>query len=298
MRFKVGAMVAVLGIAASAQANGAMGLGLEMWDLRYWLAYVVAMVALEAWLIGRWLKISWIKSAVISIVANAVTGGLGAASGFFAPFLHISIIGSSANPSPFPNAIALLTLFAIPSGWIESIVWRWATRTKDVWPFVKHVLLVHLITVPIGLAILLIPERPYPGLEITTAYGRRAALYNVSIALENYVRAYEALPGSQTVDGLARELVPHSFSNDSDMTVALHHGTFSRFSTGDSWQHPFEINPELVGMPLIIDEKAEEQWVWYLRTPDMGTGYRWGLVIDLNTGDVRPESDSASLGDK
>ena len=65
---------------AACRANGAMGLALELWDPTNWVFYVGATVALEAWLIGRWLKFGWAKSVGVSVLANAFTGirrGLG-----------------------------------------------------------------------------------------------------------------------------------------------------------------------------------------------------------------------------
>lgn len=295
MRFKVGAIASILCLATVARANGAMGLGLEMWDLRYWYAYVVVIIALEAWLIGRWLKVSWIKCILISVLANAITGWLGAASGFFAVFLHISIIGSATNPSPFPNAIALLTLFAIPSAWVESVVWRWAEKTEDIWPFVKHVLIIHLITVPVGLAILLIPDRPYPGLEATTTFGRRLTLMSVTRALQQYVSVYEVLPPSDTIDSLAEELQPFTIYKEREVTAALHYTVFNRFSIRDSFDYPFEINADLVGTPVPMNWDVDEEWIWYLRTPEEDSGFGWGLVVELNSGQVKFERDATIL---
>lgn len=298
MRFKVGAIVAVFCIAASAQANGAMGLGLEMWDLRYWFAYVVAIIALEAWLIGRWLKISWFKCILISVLANSITGSLCSVWNPLASLLHWNIVGSQTNPSPFPNAIALLTLFAIPSGWVESVIWRWAAKTNDVWPFVKHVLMVHLITVPVGLVILLIPEHPYRGLEATTDYSRRRDVMRVEQALQDYVMVNESLPKSNAVKGIASELAEFAMNRDEhELALTFYVPELTRFNTGERWEHPFEVNPDLVGKHLDTEYGGvgEEDWVWYIRRPDTGIGYGWGFVVDVNSWNIKFEHDFEKL---
>jgi len=45
-------LLAICCLPVSAHANGAMGLGLELWDLNYWFAYVAAIIVAEAWLTG------------------------------------------------------------------------------------------------------------------------------------------------------------------------------------------------------------------------------------------------------
>ncbi|MCH7904617.1 MAG: hypothetical protein IH944_08645 [Armatimonadetes bacterium] len=299
MRFKAGVAALILCLATVAQANGAMGLGLEMWDLRYWFAYVVVMVGLEAWLIGRWIELSWTKSVLLSIGANAITGVACGAGGLFAPFLHMSFVGSRMDPNPFVNAVVLLTVFALPSAWLESVVWRWAKKPEDVWRFVKRVLVVHLATVPVGLAILLIPEHPYQGMEAMTDYNRRTKVRRIERALQQYVMVNEALPESKDVRGLARELEEHSMNYDeNEIVLVLHRPELTRFSTGERWNHPFEINPELVGKRFDggpEDMIEEEKWVWYVRRPDVGTGYGWGLSVELNSWTVKAEFDEVIL---
>lgn len=300
MRFKVGLLLAAALLASTAQANGAMGLGLEMWDLRYWFAYVVVIIGLEAWLIGRWHNLSWTKSVLLSLGVNALTGSLCSVLNPLAPLFHYSFVGSLENPNPFMNAVVLLMVFALPSAWLESIVWRWAKKPNDVWQFVKRVMIVHLVTVPIGLAILLIPERPYLGLEAMTDYNRRMNARRVERALQDYVMVNGSLPNSSDLRGIVRELEEYVRDyNEQELMLTFYRPEFTRFSTGEKWEHPFDINPDLVGKRVegeyeeITEE--EEQWVWYIRRPDQGTGYGWGIVVDLNTWMVKTEYKAVTL---
>ena len=150
-------------------ANGAMGLGLEQWDPGIWLTYVAVMIVYEAWAIGRWLRFGWWASLAISLGANALTGVCCGLGGLAAPFLHTPFVGSIANPNPLLGSVALLAVFALPSALVETAVW--ATIAKRLFEplgkpsLLSRVLLVHAIGVPLGLAVLILPARPYLGTE-------------------------------------------------------------------------------------------------------------------------------------
>lgn len=78
-----------------------MGLGLEMFDLRYWFAYVAVMVGAEAWLIGRALKLKWGESVLKSMIGNVITGVFCGGMGCLAPFWHQSFVNTPDGPNPF-----------------------------------------------------------------------------------------------------------------------------------------------------------------------------------------------------
>ncbi len=142
-----------------------MGLGLELRHLPIWAAYCVAMVLAEAFFIGLKIGFSGWESLGISLGANFATAWICATGGCFAPFLHSTFIGSRANPNPFLNAATLLLILAFPSALIEGAVWSSFLRRKGSireWSVVGRSLGVHLVCVPLGMAILLIPERPLP----------------------------------------------------------------------------------------------------------------------------------------
>lgn len=286
-------------LAAGAQANGAMGLGLEMFDLRYWFAYVAAMVVLEAWLIGRWLKLGWLASLAVSILANFLTGVLCGGMGCFAPLLHGSYVGSQTNPNPFMNAVVLLSGLALPSAYVESYLWRRAVKSPDHWPVIKRCLVVHALTVPLGLAILLIPERPYRGAELTTQWHRRMHLRHVARALAEAVADRNAIPAESDPAKLIQDISTYIDSEVSrdELELALYEPRFSRFSMGESRKEPLEINRALLGLKIPPQsDGSEPKWTWFIRSRDVGIGYRWGIAIDVGYGEVKLTRDRKELG--
>lgn len=292
-------LAAVL-LAPSASANGAMGLGLEMFDLNYWFAYVVVTIGLEAWLIGRYVKATTFASITVAIIANLLTGVMCGGLGCIAPFLHYPIIGSFADPKPFPNAVALLTIFAVPSAFLEMILWERACLEKNKFRNYRHILLVHLATIPVGLAILLIPERPYIGLERMTMGNRRiTTVMEARRALETYVALRGHLPVGKTPKEITAELSSvNSTREDSSGHLALslwYEPQFSRFSFGETVNHPFEVNQHLVGLSIANIEGREEQWIWYVRHRSL-SGHAFGLKVEVNYGQVAQSFDAKDLG--
>ncbi len=284
MKARFWVVCAVVLIAPSASANGAMGLGLEMFDLTYWFAYVVVIIALEAWLIGRYVKATTFSSIVTAIIANLLTGVFCGGLGCIAPFLHYPIIGTLDNPRPFPNAIALLTLFAIPSGLMEMILWERAALVKNNFKNYRYIVLIHLLTVPVGLGVLLIPERPYRGLEAFTMGARRQSLRDAETALTVYISEHGRLPLGNSPKEILREL----YRFDPDLKESDWYAPqFSRFSLGESFEHPFEMNPRLVGLRFTeYVAGPDENWVWYMRYRSSG-GHGFGLRVDVNSGQVQ-----------
>ncbi len=276
---------------SSAHANGAMGLGLEMFDLRYWCAYVLATVIVEAWLIGRYLKLKPGVSMLCSVLANAVTGAM-CSVGCLAPFLHMTLVGSYTDPKPFANAVALLFAFAIPSALVEAIVWERATREKGNRKHVRWIVFVHVITVPLGLAILLIPSHPYRGQEIQARYFRPNARRTVE-PLQNYITEHQQLPAGTSPRDVLRTLK----ALDPEVSeIAWFAPSFGRFSMGDLFDRPYELNRTLASLKVDFEKPYDEsKWVWYVR-------YRWpdghaeGLIVEAHSGDVKFSWDTKELG--
>ncbi len=266
-----------------------MGLGLEMFDLRYWFAYVGAMVIFEAWLIGRWFKVSWGVSILVSVIANTFTGVLCGGLGCCAPILHQSFVGSKLDPNPFWNAVALLAGLAIPSAWLESIVWRRAVKGHSDWEVIKRSSFVHLLTVPLGLAILLIPAEPYRGLSS----GR--SLTFVTRALRDYVRDKEHLPTSSDPRRLVEELAPYLGEHRKEAIYTLFEVDRSRFATGERWRYPKEINRAVLGKRVPDEPTGDPRWVWFIRDRREFEGRRGGVAIDLNSWDVQIMVDSTVM---
>ncbi|MCE9558341.1 MAG: hypothetical protein K8R88_05270 [Armatimonadetes bacterium] len=252
-------------------ANGAMGLGLERWDLRFWWAYVVLMVAAEAWLIGRWVGFSWEQSLLRSVLANLLTGGT-CGVGMIAPFLHYTFAGTPQDPNPLLDSFKVLLYFSIPSAAIETWFWerRDAPRSGKFW----RVVAVHLLMVPVGMAILLIPPRPYLGLERFSQSARHRTFMR---DLSQYVLREDHLPKGDTLKSLATEVSP------SRSPVSLYIPEFTRFATGEDWQHPeYTLNKAALGRKL-NHELEDDQWVWLLRSTD-GIGE---IRVSLRSGQVQ-----------
>lgn len=278
------ATLVAITLAAAATANGAMGLGLEMWDVRYWFAYVIVMVLAEAWLIGRWLGHSWLKAIGISVAANAITGvgcGLGGC-----PFLHFQ-----SYPNPFLYSLGLMALFALPSAGVEAILWNRFAVEKRGNPIVIRSFWVHLVLVPIGLAILLIPARPYVGAEALTNVWRNYPRSGVKPALRAYISDKGALPMATNPTELQNELAPYD-TRKHDFGVLLSTPVFNRFTQSSI---PWEINPALRGRKIPPDAQGE-LWTWYAR-PRNPKSYERQIAVDVYSGNVDFTYDPARLKD-
>jgi hypothetical protein len=272
----------LLGWSGTALANGAMGLGLEMFQSSYWYVYVATMVGLEAWLIGRWFGVSWLRSLVVAAGANAFTGLL-CGMGAIAPFLHSSFVGTGLEPRPLPNAVALLAIFAIPSAVLEAFVWHFGGGLAKERRLLGRVILVHVVTIPVALAILLVPARPYLGLESQSYYSRRMEIARLGKALERYARTHEELPEAATALELLQAVSPLSYPPLQPAAVFV--PQFGRFDLRETRRVPWELNPELSGAPLEYGD--ETRWVWVLRPPPgFFANDRW-LWIDPASGECR-----------
>jgi hypothetical protein len=290
--------VLLLALATSAMANGSMGLGLEMWDLRYWFAYVVAIVALEAWFMGRWLKVRWPHALGISVAANLATA-LICGVGLAAPFMHMTLVGSRLNPNPFWNGVALLSVFALPSALMEGVIWGMAFRDTRKPVFIPS-MIVHAIGIPVALCILLIPERPYEGLERLTSGNRNRALTSLARYLEQGMLEKGRIPASADPEELLRE-VPQSEERpgEPDAWTMMYIPKYGRFDVGERKEQPLEINRRLLGRKIPIAQQGSEDYRWFIRPPESEGAWARGLAIDINSGRVQqmPSPDLRKLKD-
>lgn len=279
-------IVTALALSASAHANGAMGLGLEMFELSYWFAYVGVTVVLEAWLIGRWIGQSWPVSLGLSILANLFTGVMCGGWGFCAPFLHTIFVGDSMNPNLFLNAVALLLVFAVPSAIFESLIWNRARKEAHEGKVMLRSIGVHLATVPVGLTILLIPAEPYRGL-VGDRYQLR---HDIKRAVQDYVYDKEHAPTQSDPKKLIEELQPYMRWGSTDKAIyGLYRQDRGRFSTGENWKYPVEVNKAVLGKKVKLEgeENAPEQVEWFLRLPAVDDREReWTVSIDFQWGSV------------
>lgn len=276
-------LLAICCLPVSAHANGAMGLGLELWDLNYWFAYVAAIIVAEAWLIGRKLGLGWIASLLTSIGANLLTGGL-CATGFLAPLLHQSFAGPKWNPNPFLHSIVVLLLFAIPSAVVECFIWRIPVRKENIDKVLRRILFVHIITIPLALVILLIPGNPYVGIQSLTAHARLTGnVARMDDSLAQYLSDKGQLPAATTPEELLKALSEYREAKEGD-EWALYQPVYGRFAFGDDRQHPWEFNPAMIGRK--VDEESADKFEWYIRYPANDPYGRPTIWVNLSNGVV------------
>ncbi len=264
----------ILLLPALTWANGAMGLGLEMFHFGYWLVYVVAMIVFEAWWIGRKSGVSWGASLGISFLGNLITAML--CSQMAAPALHQPVWGSKLNPNPFLNAIALFLIYGLISAVIEAGLWQMMTKKERI---LGRSLTAHILSIPIALAILLISEHPYAGLDAFTHHPRRWILENwAKRQLQDQIMEQEKVPAFSTVEEAIRALPPE----DTEAWTAAYYPNFGRFAFGETRSVPYLWNTALNGKEI---GGEEENWVWLIRPPK--GEYQRVIEVDLSTGQVR-----------
>ncbi|HTE19168.1 MAG TPA: hypothetical protein VK689_12400, partial [Armatimonadota bacterium] len=198
--------------AGPASANGAMSLALGTfgWDL--WGSYVLAIVLFEALFLGRCLRVPLGKALIYSLGANLLTAVVGGSvSGIFS-YGFLGVFATRLNPNPFGQTLLLFTLFASLSAPVEAWVSSGAPSTLGGTSrrgrTLALALAVHLLAVPLGLAILLLPVRPYGGLESQVAGERQSIQREVVRALNQYVADHESLPPDRTYGEVLERLRP------------------------------------------------------------------------------------------
>lgn len=276
--------------AVPAMANGAMGLGLEQWDPNIWFIYVAAMTTAEAWLMGRLLGLGAPESIFVSFLANMLTGVGCGLMGCAAPFLHFPLVGSTADPNPLLSALSLLAVFAFPSALFEGILWdRMYRKQRKYKPSEQGVLgrllLIHLVLVPVGLAILLIPDRPYRGYEAFAKGARRMELRQFKNELAAFISEQRHIPRASTMAELLKEVPDsHPLESRKRSLVFPYVPTFGRFSMGEDRSVPYRLNTTISGRKVDPESGYDEpQWAWYIEPP---TRDSWGFRIELQSGMV------------
>jgi len=273
---------------SAARADGAMGLALATFAWGPWLAYVVVTVVFEAAAMGRWLRVHLAAALSCSLRANLLTALLG---GFFSGIacVFIGFYGNEMNPNPFGRTLWLFTLFGSVSALVEASVWRRAVpngagpvggatpRRRDV---LARCWLVHLAGVPLGLAVLLLPARPYPGLE-QQVYATRIFFFQqrqLRDALQTYVDDHRALPAARSYGELLQRLRPGlgRYADDPGLWAAAYVPDYRRFDTRERRRHPIEWNPRAGGYRLPDDPTGP---LWLVRSRYFGGSFE-GLVLE------------------
>ncbi|MFN3651934.1 MAG: hypothetical protein ACK47B_20360 [Armatimonadota bacterium] len=285
--------------ASPAWANGAMGLALATFAWGPWLAYVAATLLFEALLLGRWLRVPPLRALGCAFTANLLTAGVG---GFFSGIFVYGldgILGSRLNPNPFGSAVLLFTLFGLLSATVEALVWRRAPSKSGSLPLRRVFgasVAVHLLGVPLGLAILLLPERPYPGLEGRVGAHRQVWLQGqFRRAVEKYVESHAKLPPERTYGELLQRFRPQlgDYAGDPHLWAAAYVPRYHRFDTVERRRHPVEWNVAAAGERI---DTGPPRTLWLLRY--RSGGYHFGLVMELPGFAVRRSNDAAELSFK
>lgn len=271
-----------------ASANGSMGLALEMFEYRTWIVYVLVMLALEAWLIGRPLGLSWAKSAGIAVLANAVTAF--ACPCCLTPALHGALVGSSLLPNPFWNAVSLLFWFALISALLESAFWITAGKQAGWMRALGLTFWAHLLAVPVALAILLIPSRPYKGLESIARARRRRVRIEVAKRIGQDLSEGRSIPKAKSAEDLFQHYADVTAWGATPETIwsAAYAPRFGRFATGEDRSEPIEVNPEVIGKSA--KELPSETWLMRWKYLD---GWVEGIVVRTTPDPNHPYCETA-----
>lgn len=275
-----GLLVLILvGMAAAASANAVMGYALEQYDRQAWVVYVIGTIVFEAWAVGRWAGSDWPAAVGISVLANLVTAGC--CANLCGVGLHNTFVGSPLNPNPLMNMLLMFTVFALISGFIEGGVWTLFYRGKDR-RVAGRSIVAHLVWVPIGMIIMLVPSRPYPFIESNAMMYRRWFLQDVRPLLDREISEKNRIPDHTDTVRLFRETVPPSGIAQQDAWAAAYRPTFGRFSTGTSKDELlFEWNPAATGLKVDSDKMPDP--IWLLRTKRKGDQPIFGLIWSGST---------------
>jgi hypothetical protein len=256
-------------------ANGAMGLGLEMFQLSYWLVYVVVIVVFEAWWIGRKSGVSWATSLSVSALANLCTALM--CPQVFAPLFHQSFLGSQLNPNPFGNAVVLFVVFGFLSAILEFLIWHLVAKQMGL---LRRSIVAHMLSVPVALAILLVPVQPYQGLQAFARHPRRWGLERwAQRTLAVKIQEDGRVPTVRSVEDAITTV--RSDEDPVDLWAAAYAPNFNRFSTGETRSKPYLWNSDLNSKKI----GGDEHWVWLIRPPELK--YMRVIEIDLSTGMIK-----------
>ncbi|MBX3118316.1 MAG: hypothetical protein KF784_04565 [Fimbriimonadaceae bacterium] len=282
---KLALFAVFVGLPVSAFANGDMGLAYQMFDYRYWFAYVAFAVIFEAWFMGIRTGVPLYKAGLISLLANFVSATLPMC--FCVVFLHSAFVGTQLNPNPLMNAVALLFGFGVLSALIEGAVWQVAAKRYFEFSSKKiflRMLQAQMVVAAVGLIIFLIPERPYLGLQSMTYYKRKI---HIEYCLKDFVASMDEnhrLPTVKSAEDLLRRFpAPDEEWYAEDQWVCAYLPDYTRFSFGQNRKISFELNPTVSGFNYdkLFDDDTQEIWILRIRNPQSGNCA--GFVLNPNT---------------
>ena len=265
-------------------ANGAMGLALATFPWTVWLVNVIVTVLFEAAWLGRALKVPFHIAIRTSLAANFASAIIGGFLSGIVSYSFYGVFGTRMNPNPFGQTLLVFILFGLGSALVETFFWTGpATKSAGVYRplrVLRQSVAAHLLVIPIGLAILLLPERPYVGLESQAAGERHGYLRSpFKKAVEDYIAERRAFPPVRTYEQLLTLWKPQlgSRGGDRDLWAAAYVPEFHRFDTGEMRKGPHvEWNPQASGKK-ILESSTGIMWLTRVRASEWCSG----LVIVL-----------------
>lgn len=156
--------------------------------------------------------------------------------------------------------------------------------------------LAHLIGVPLGLSILLIPSHPYLGtIRATNGFRWHYVEQRLSRDLNQILAAGDPLPCAKSIPDLLAQ-VPATGWTEPDAWAAGYEADLGRFSMGENRSKPIgELNPAVCGWKAPREgEQALPGKTWVIRRRDVD--WASGLVLDRETGQVARSLDPGELG--
>lgn len=277
-------VIFVGGLAASAFANGAMSLALSVFSWPYWLAYVAATLIFEAIALGRWLRCPAGSAIKASVFANLATGVIGGCVSGIVGYGFLGSVGSTVNPDPLGQVVLMLTTYGIGSAFVEALFWQSVMSKREnrqpYLPVLGKSLVVHLVGVPLALCILLIPDRPYPGLEAQVAWHRgtigTGATRKLGTVFQVFIYEHgDRLPVASDYPELLQKLRPYIGEpwplakkawEGNEWWTLCYLPDYARFDRTEMRRRPILWNAALSGKP--IAEITSPVWLikWSYRT--------------------------------
>ncbi len=272
MRKRVLAILLALAIAslASADASFEGASAFALYSTGAVFTYLVAIVIVEAWIIGHRLNITWARSFITSIAANFVTALVAIIFGI--PTVGMVLFGGLANPNPFLSTVLLLIVFGLASGVFESLFWNTVRGETPKRTIFNRTMLAHIVGIPLGLLIFLIPPRPYPGLEDMTRVARKLTLGRALQGFSRQLAVGQPVPNVHSAAELLSYVASHSTHDmyENNWAAATFAPKYGRFDVGNKHGWQMEFNAAIVGRSL--DKAAQPTWI--LRTgPDRADGF-------------------------
>jgi len=189
------------------------------------------------------------------------------------------------DPNPLLWTTGLLVICNTISALIEGFIWRRTNREESGWKIYKLSLIAHAVGIPVALAIFLIPDRPYAGLERNAATWRhfQRRLYLGHIYSD---RTDERRPDDLQFKDLHELEATLDQLEGGDKGVLLYEPVYHRFDMIDHRTQPLHVE---------FNRKPLKDATWYFKV--IGDGHRY-TVRPNNQVTVEPESTPESPDEK